>query len=441
MHRAALYLRASTEDQKYSTINQSDALRRYAGQNGMAVTAIYEDDGRSGLTLERRPELRRLLADVLTSDRPFDVLLVLDVSRWGRFQDVDESAYYEFLCRQAGVRVIYTAEPFLETGGPMAAVVKFIKRAMAAEYSRELSSKVSVGHRRLARDGFSQGGNPGLGLRRLLVDGDKRPKLILAPGERKMLPTDRVILARGPRRETDLVLRIFRLCADHRLGFVAIAKRLNRDKIRPPGGGIWLASQIRSVLGSERYIGTNVYGQTRGLLGSRRRPTPKETWIRCEGAFEPIVPRELFERAQEVLRTKGRLYSNEFLLGSLAALYQREGLLTKGMINAEPGMASSDVYQYRFRGLTNAYRLVGYVPKIDYARCRLGRKPKYDREELIQLLRQCLSRHGRLSKNLISSDPKMPSVALYRLTFGSLGKAYEEIGFKQYVGAHPKSQA
>jgi hypothetical protein len=38
------------------------------------------------------------------------VILVLDVSRWGRFQDIDESAYYEFLCRRAGMQV-----GFLET--------------------------------------------------------------------------------------------------------------------------------------------------------------------------------------------------------------------------------------------------------------------------------------------------------------------------------------
>jgi hypothetical protein len=30
----------------------------------------------------------------------FDVILVYDVSRWGRFQDADESAYYEYLCKR-----------------------------------------------------------------------------------------------------------------------------------------------------------------------------------------------------------------------------------------------------------------------------------------------------------------------------------------------------
>jgi hypothetical protein len=68
--------------------------------------------------------------------------LVLDVSRWGRFQDVDESAYYEFLCRQSGVRVQYCAESFVNDLSPYSNLVKAIKRMMAAEYSRELGVKV-----------------------------------------------------------------------------------------------------------------------------------------------------------------------------------------------------------------------------------------------------------------------------------------------------------
>jgi DNA invertase Pin-like site-specific DNA recombinase len=37
-------------------------------------------------------------------------VLVYDVSRWGRFQDIDESAHYEFVCKQAGIKVAYCAE-------------------------------------------------------------------------------------------------------------------------------------------------------------------------------------------------------------------------------------------------------------------------------------------------------------------------------------------
>ena len=57
---------------------------------------MYSDHGRSGLNLAGREGLNQLLEDVEKHRVSFTSLLVYDVSRWGRFQDVDESAYYEY---------------------------------------------------------------------------------------------------------------------------------------------------------------------------------------------------------------------------------------------------------------------------------------------------------------------------------------------------------
>ena len=144
--RAAQYLRMSTEHQRYSLQNQQSGIARYASENGLTVIETYADPGRSGLTLKQRPELQRLLHDVLRAERSFDVVLVFDVSRWGRFQDPDQSAHYEFICRQAGVPVVYCAEPFENDGRMVSNLVKQLKRLMAGEYSRELSAKHHVAH-------------------------------------------------------------------------------------------------------------------------------------------------------------------------------------------------------------------------------------------------------------------------------------------------------
>ena len=57
-----------------------------------------------------RDALQELLRTVNSGTADFATILVYDVSRWGRFQDADESAYYEYVCRQAGVLVHYCAE-------------------------------------------------------------------------------------------------------------------------------------------------------------------------------------------------------------------------------------------------------------------------------------------------------------------------------------------
>ena len=98
-----------------------------------------------------------------------DVILANDR---GRFQDTDESAHYEFLCKAAGVPVHYCAESFANDGTLSSLLMKTLKRGMAAEYSRELSAKVLAGQKRLACLGFKQGGVPGYGLRRMLVASD-----------------------------------------------------------------------------------------------------------------------------------------------------------------------------------------------------------------------------------------------------------------------------
>ena len=83
--RAALYVRASTEHQNYSTDHQEAALQEYAAVHDFQVERIYKDKGRSGLTLQGRSGLLQLLTDIQSGAARFDVVLVYDVSRWGRF--------------------------------------------------------------------------------------------------------------------------------------------------------------------------------------------------------------------------------------------------------------------------------------------------------------------------------------------------------------------
>ena len=95
--RAAQYVRMSTEHQQYSTENQADAIRQYAERRGIEIVRTYADEGRSGLRLDGRDALKQLIYDVQSGNADFAMILVYDVSRWGRFQDADESAYYEYI--------------------------------------------------------------------------------------------------------------------------------------------------------------------------------------------------------------------------------------------------------------------------------------------------------------------------------------------------------
>jgi DNA invertase Pin-like site-specific DNA recombinase len=167
------------------------------------------------------------MADLENKRVDFTSLLVYDVSRWGRFQDVDESAYYEYVLKRAGIRVHYCAEQFENDGSMSSSVLKTLKRSMAAEYSRELSVKVFSGQCRLIELGFRQGGPAGYGLRRQLIDRDQTPKGLLGRGERKSLQTDRVILVPGPENEIVVVQDIYESFVERGMTERQIAEALN----------------------------------------------------------------------------------------------------------------------------------------------------------------------------------------------------------------------
>jgi DNA invertase Pin-like site-specific DNA recombinase len=67
--RAAQYVRMSTDLQQYSIQNQTDAMTSYAEKRGIEIVRSYADEGRSGLNIEGRDALRRLIYDVAKRPR------------------------------------------------------------------------------------------------------------------------------------------------------------------------------------------------------------------------------------------------------------------------------------------------------------------------------------------------------------------------------------
>ena len=250
--RAAQYVRMSTEHQQYSTENQSDVLKEYANRRGIQIVRTFSDAGKSGLRIDGRDGLKDLIETVQCGRADFTMILVYDVSRWGRFQDADESAYYEYICKRVGITVQYCAEQFENDGSPVSTIVKGVKRAMAGEYSRELSTKVFKGQCRLIELGFRQGGAAGYGLRRLLIDQAGKPKTELQPGEQKSLQTDRVVLVPGPPEERAVVRRIYRLFVEEEYSERQISSELNRAGIFGELGRDWTRGMVHQVLTNEK---------------------------------------------------------------------------------------------------------------------------------------------------------------------------------------------
>jgi DNA invertase Pin-like site-specific DNA recombinase len=364
--RAAQYVRMSTEHQKYSTENQSVVIQRYADQRGIEIVQTYADHGKSGLRIDGRAALKQLIADVRSGRSAFTAILVYDISRWGRFQDADESAYYEFLCKEAGIVVHYCAEQFENDGSLSATIIKSMKRAMAGEYSRELSVKVFTGQCRLISLGFRQGGLAGYGLRRVLVDENRQPKAELALGQHKSLQTDRVILVPGPPPEVETVRRIYRMFLEDARSEHDIAALLNRGGILTDLQRPWTRGTVHQVLTNEKYVGNNVYNRTSFKLKMKRVCNPPDMWIRANSSFEPVVDSEVFARVNAIIEKRSQRLSDDDLLSRLSALCHSVGSLSGLIIDERDNMPSSATYRSRFGSLLRAYTLIGYAPQRDY---------------------------------------------------------------------------
>ena len=392
--RAAEYVRMSTEHQKYSTANQSAAIRDYASTHDIEIVRSYCDSGRSGLTLDGRPGLKQLLTDVQTGSVDYDVVLVFDVSRWGRFQDVDESAHYEFICRRSGVAIHYCAEQFQNDGSPLSAVVKGLKRAMAGEYSRELSLKTFAGQARIVRLGYHMGGRPGYGLRRQLLDERGVAKAVLETGQRKNIQSDRTILVPGPSDEVRVVRWIFEMFATGTLHEGQIAHALNERGLLTSKGAAWSFAYVHRILVDEKYIGVSVWNANSYKLKSRRATNGVEERIRVERAWQPIVDQTTFDTVQQIVRARERERTRPGMVERLRQLHRDHGVVTVPLIFERLGTAAAWRYQTKFGSFTLAFEAAGVPQAKDRRYVRTNRVLRNVRARVVTAIISGVERCG-----------------------------------------------
>jgi DNA invertase Pin-like site-specific DNA recombinase len=404
----AAYVRMSTEHQQYSTENQLDRIKEYAARRGMEIVRVFADEGKSGLSVKGRESLRGMIAEVEQGKADFKAILAYDVSRWGRFQDADESGYYEYICKRAGINVHYCAEQFENDGSPTSNIIKSVKRSMAGEYSRELSTKVFQGACRLIQLGFKQGGAAGFGLRRVLIDQAGKTKGTLKIGEQKSLQTDRVVLMPGPDDEQDTVRWIYRTFLDEGKTEREIAQALNTRNIPTDLARPWTRGTVHQVLTNEKYIGNNVYHRTSFKLKRKHILNPPEMWIRADHAFSAVVDAAAFAKVQEAILARAKRYSNDEMLKTLKELWSRHGRISGLLIDEQDSMPSSTAFRYRFGSLIRAYQLVGYTPRADYSFLEINRYLRGRHPEVVQEVITRLSTMGVA----VERDPKTELLVL-----------------------------
>jgi hypothetical protein len=157
----------------------------------------------------------------------------------------------------------------------MDALLKTLKRTMAAEFSRELSVKVAAGQRRIAALGYRLGRSAGFGLRRMALDPAGSRRVVLAHGERKSIHTDRITFVHGPEEEVRAVQEVFDLFVNLGVTEARIATCLNERGILPRFGNRWNKKTIRDMLTNPKYVGDIAFNRTVTKLRSPPANNPR----------------------------------------------------------------------------------------------------------------------------------------------------------------------
>lgn len=354
---AAQYVRMSTDRQDLSPEIQMEAIRAYAVRHGFAIQQTYLDAGISGRTLDGRTEMKRLLLDVTQSACQFSAVLVYDVSRWGRFQDPDASAYYEYHCRLHGVAVHYVQELFTGIDTPLASLFKGMKRAMAAEFSRELSVKTRAGLRTAVRAGYQMGSPPALGFRKVAVSKADKSERNLDFGERRIANLEHVRWAHAPKEELALVRRIFETYAYSSMSVGEVAKKFQNEGAVSRGGKPLTRTMLYTLLHSEALKGDYVWGRY-DQPKRKRRSKDDERMIRVPGFVEPIVSAELFDAVQSKLRNSHRHYTKDELTVMLRAALQMKPKLRAAELT-DFGCPAKKSFTWAFGSVRDAWAAAG----------------------------------------------------------------------------------
>lgn len=364
--QAVAYYRHSAQDrQENSVAIQQEQVQQWARSNGVDIIHEFSDRGKSGLTAQGRDGFNDMMENWVKQRNDFQFVLCLDVSRWGRFQDIDLSATYSAECKRHGKQVIYTTLGKPKPDDQLHQVYVQFERFRAAQYSKELSDKVFRGCVKISQQGYWAGGKPPYAFHRLLLDEARHPVQVLEPGQRKSIQNQRVTLTQGDEQQVATVKRIFREFTETLRTTQEIAHGLNRDGIVSPSNGDWDGARVRRILNNEQYVGTMIYNKTTQKLKTPTRHNPRNDWVRTDNAFASIVDRQMFEQAQRVLAQAALRYTPEFMLAQLERLLREHDFLRPSLLRTDSEAPAAATYAKHFLSLDSAYQQIFRIALAD----------------------------------------------------------------------------
>lgn len=327
---AAIYSRVSTQEQAdegYSLETQEQLAKDYCTANNITLYKAYSDRGISGKSIKGRPGVQALLKDAEL--KKFDQIIVWKINRLSR-KLKDTLEIVEKLSYNNVELVSLTEKTELNTNEGR---LHMHIMSSLGEFERgQIAENVKMGMNARARDGKWNGGKVlGYDLVEIPDSNRKRKEQLLTINN----------------KEAELVRHIFELYYNGK-GYKAIANQINKEGYHTKKGNYFSVVSIKDIVTNPLYSGMIRYDLRRNWASQRRKginPDP----ILVPGIHEPIISKELFEKVQELIKSKGGK-PNKTFVGS----YPLTGILRCPVCNA--GMVAGRVVSTRKDGTKNTIR-------------------------------------------------------------------------------------
>ncbi len=278
--RVAAYCRVSTEneDQANSFESQQRYFRQYIERNpDWELYEIFADEGISGTNTKKRKEFNRMIARAKNGD--FDLIITKEISRFAR--NTLDSIYYTRDLKKHGVGVIFLNDNINTLDGD-AELRLAIMSSIAQEESRKTSERVKWGQKRQMEQGVVFG--------RSMLGYDVR--------DGKMYINE---------EGAKVVRLIFHKFVCEGKGTHVIARELREEGIEPMRVKEWQNTVILRIIRNEKYCGDLVQKKTYTpdfLSHEKKYNRGQEEFVIIKDHHEPIISRELFDKANRILDAK-----------------------------------------------------------------------------------------------------------------------------------------
>lgn len=290
--RIAAYTRVSSDSD--DQLNSFAAQNRYyaeliSGKAEWRMVDIYADEGITGTSAAKREDFQRMMADCRRG--LIDQILVKSISRFARNTKDCLEAVREL--KELGVNVRFEREG-IDTANVSSELITAIYAAFAQKESESISGNMRWSYQRRMEAGTFLPSSMAYGY-----------KLV---GRKIEIDADAALV----------VCRIFQWYLNG-VNRTAIAKKLNEEGISSGQCKKWHDASVRYILTNEKYTGDSLWQKTYTsdtLPTTRHKNKGEHEQYYAVGTHPPIIPREIFDQAQNLLQKRETDYRKRNCPGS-----------------------------------------------------------------------------------------------------------------------------